>query len=101
MSALAVAPIDSAAEDAVIDKALSVLERRMRHGGPMLTGPQAVRDYLRLRIADLEHEVFLVMFLDAQHRLIASEELFTARFHRPAFIHAKLRCGVEAIRSKP
>src|SRR5207249_11727056 len=43
---------------------------------PALTSPQAVRDYLRLKIADREHEVFVVLFLDSQHRLIAAEELF-------------------------
>ena len=76
MSARAGAPIDSAGDDALIDNALSVLERRMRIHGPLLTNPQAVRDFLRLRIAHLEHEVFVVLFLDAQHRLIACEEMF-------------------------
>src|SRR5439155_19606431 len=72
----AMASIDHAGDDAVVEKALSVLERRMRVAGPLLSNPQAVRDYLRLRIADLGHEVFLVLFLDAQHRLIACEEMF-------------------------
>ena len=36
----------------------------------------AVRDYLRLHFAGQEHETFLVLFLDAQNGLIASEELF-------------------------
>ena len=44
--------------------------------GNALSSPRAVRDYLRLRLSGLEHEVFLAMFLDAQHRVIASEELF-------------------------
>src|SRR5207237_10372664 len=58
------------AEGDVIQQALKVLEARMRVVGPLLSNPQAVRDYLRLRIADLEHEVFLVLFLDSQHRLL-------------------------------
>jgi DNA repair protein RadC len=41
-----------------------------------LSSPQAVRDYLRLTLAELEHEVFVVVFLDAQNRVISSEELF-------------------------
>jgi len=41
-----------------------------------LNSPQAVRDYLRLSLSGLEHEVFVVMMLDAQHRVIAFEELF-------------------------
>ncbi|MCK6423605.1 MAG: DNA repair protein RadC [Burkholderiaceae bacterium] len=43
---------------------------------PVFDSPQAVRDYLKLQLADLAHEVFAVLFLDAQHRLIAYEPLF-------------------------
>jgi DNA repair protein RadC len=41
-----------------------------------LSSPRAVRDYLRLMLSGREHEVFVVLLLDAQHRVIASEELF-------------------------
>lgn len=41
-----------------------------------LSSPQAVRDYLRLRLQALPHEVFMALFLDAQNRVIAAEELF-------------------------
>ncbi|MCX7155212.1 MAG: DNA repair protein RadC [Rhodocyclales bacterium] len=41
-----------------------------------LASPQAVRDWLRLSLGNLEHEVFVALWLDAQNRLIASEELF-------------------------
>jgi DNA repair protein RadC len=39
--------------------------------------PQAVRDYLVLKLGSLTKEVFLVLFLDTQNRLLASEELFS------------------------
>ena len=42
----------------------------------VLSSPQAVRDYLRLSLAALPHEVFMVLFLDSQHRLLVAEELF-------------------------
>ena len=35
-----------------------------------------MRDYLRLALGAREHEVFVALFLDAQHRVIAAEELF-------------------------
>ena len=41
-----------------------------------LSSPRAVRDYLRLALAGREQEVFVVLLLDAQHRVIACEELF-------------------------
>lgn len=42
----------------------------------VLTSPASVRDYLRLFFAGQEHESFAVLFLDAQNRLIAADELF-------------------------
>ena len=38
--------------------------------------PVAVRKYLSAKLADFEHEVFAVLFLDTQHRLIEYSELF-------------------------
>lgn len=43
---------------------------------PGLSSPGAVRDWLRLTLAPLQREVFVALWLDAQHRLIADEELF-------------------------
>lgn len=41
-----------------------------------LNSPRAVRDYLRLTLQGREHEVFMALLLDAQNRVIRSEELF-------------------------
>jgi DNA repair protein RadC len=41
-----------------------------------LSSPEAVRDYLRLTMAPLPYEAFLVIFLDSQNRLLAARELF-------------------------
>lgn len=41
-----------------------------------LASPQVVRDWLRLALGNLQHEVFVALWLDAQNRLIATEELF-------------------------
>ena len=43
---------------------------------PVFDAPDAVKQFIRLKLAGLSHEVFAVMFLDAQHRLIAMEEMF-------------------------
>ncbi len=39
--------------------------------------PQQVHDFLVLKLGNLNKEVFLVLFLDAQHRLQATEEMFS------------------------
>jgi DNA repair protein RadC len=44
--------------------------------GCALTSPGAVRDYLKLILGDRDHEVFVCLWLDAQHRVIRTEEAF-------------------------
>jgi DNA repair protein RadC len=43
---------------------------------PLFDSPKAVRDYLQLQLGARTHEVFAVLFLDSQNRLISLEELF-------------------------
>jgi DNA repair protein RadC len=59
----------------VLSEARRVLSQRVRRGVTM-SSPQAVKDYLRLEIGVLEHEVFCVLFLDAQHRIIVLKQMF-------------------------
>ncbi|WP_051952657.1 RadC family protein [Xenophilus azovorans] len=44
--------------------------------GPVFDSPTAVSDFLKLHFAGQPYESFVVMYLDAQHRLIAIEDLF-------------------------
>lgn len=43
---------------------------------PALNSPQTVRDWLQLHCGTMEHEVFIVLLLDAQNRVLSVEELF-------------------------
>jgi DNA repair protein RadC len=61
--------------DSVLAAAHEILATRMKHGDA-LNSPAAVRDYLRLLLHNREHEVFVVVLLDAQNRVFATEELF-------------------------
>jgi len=45
--------------------------------GINLSSPTAVRDFLRLSIQSRQIEIFMGLFLDAQNRVIAAEELFS------------------------
>jgi DNA repair protein RadC len=42
----------------------------------VFSSPQAIRDYLQLQMGSRNHEIFAVLFLDANHRLIVLEEMF-------------------------
>ena len=43
---------------------------------PAFASPSAVKEFLSLSIGAKDHEVFVVLFLDSQHGLIAAEEMF-------------------------
>ncbi len=71
------------------------LHEQMR-SGPLMTSPQVVRDWLRLYCADLEHEVFLVIYLDSQHRLIEAEQLFRGTLTQTSVYPRELAKGALA-----
>lgn len=78
--AYAVTPTTTAAdEDAIIAKALAILEQRVE-GKSYFDSPKAVSEYLIVRNGsrpDQAREVFMVVYLDSQHRLIECVDEFT------------------------
>jgi len=60
---------------AALELARRSLREQLSHT-EALSSPGAVRDYLRLTLLGKEHEVFVVVLLDAQNRVLATEELF-------------------------
>jgi len=60
---------------AVLELARRALASQLQEK-PLFGNPQAIRDYLQLQLGSREHEVFAVLFLDTQHRLIVLEEMF-------------------------
>jgi DNA repair protein RadC len=65
----------SAEAQDVLAAAREILATRIKHGD-VLSSPGAVRDYLQLILHSREYEVFVVVLLDAQNRVLASEEMF-------------------------
>lgn len=68
-------PAKYAQLQAVLEMARRTLDEEIRQKD-LMSSPAAVRDYLRLHLASLPYEVFFALWLDAQNRLIAAEELF-------------------------
>ncbi len=60
---------------AVLELARRALAEELKEK-TVFSAPQAIRDYLQLQLGSRPYEVFAVLFLDAQHRLIVLEELF-------------------------
>lgn len=60
---------------AVLELARRVLAQQLQ-AQPVFDSPTRVKDYLRLQLGPRPHEVFAVLFLDAQNRLLRLEEMF-------------------------
>jgi DNA repair protein RadC len=69
-------PAKYAQLQAVLEMARRALGEKLKEQGPTFASPGGVRDYLRLQLGNLQHEVFVALWLDAQNRLIVAEELF-------------------------
>jgi DNA repair protein RadC len=61
---------------AIFEMSCRALNEQMQ-AKDVLSSPNQVRDYLRLKLGGLNREVFMVLFLDAQNRIITSEEMFS------------------------
>jgi len=60
---------------AVLELARRAMAQRLQERA-VLDSPQAVKQFLQIHLSALHHEVFAVMFLDVQHRMLAMEEMF-------------------------
>ena len=69
-------PAKAAQFAAAIELARRSLEEKLRESAA-LTSPGAVRDYLRLKLGRREEEVFVCIWLDAQHKVIEIDPAFT------------------------
>ena len=64
-----------ASADQILEAARLVIDQKMQRG-TSFTSPAAVKEYLFAKLAGFEHEVFAVLFMDTQHRLIEYAEMF-------------------------
>lgn len=68
-------PAKYAQLQAVVELARRAIREELRTAAAF-DQPAAVSDFLKLHLSGREAEVFVALFLDAQHRLIAADDLF-------------------------
>lgn len=66
----------SETEREVVDNALSIIASKLKCRDQFFNDPDMVKNYLRLRLAMEKRELFVVLFLDSQHRLVVDETVF-------------------------
>jgi len=105
LASILVGPTDKHAIHPRIGAARELMQRALKEElrtRSALCSPGAVRDYLRLLLAGKEHEVFVAVFLDAQHRVIDVEELFRGTLNQTSVyprevVKASLRWNAAAV----
>src|SRR5262245_43993708 len=65
----------AASQEQILASARLELDELVRRG-PLMDQPRTVGDYIALRLAKRQHEVFVALFLDGRHRLIDCVEMF-------------------------
>ncbi|UIM60652.1 DNA repair protein RadC [Klebsiella oxytoca] len=85
-----------------IRRAINLLDKYLRQPGIAFTSSTAARDWLRLQLARQEREVFMVLYLDNQHRLLESEKLFAGsvnhvQVHPREVVKSALRFNAAAV----
>jgi DNA repair protein RadC len=70
-----IGPAKAAQLQATLALAMRALQAKMMTRD-VFGSPESVRDWLRLRLGSLPHEVFVVLLLDSQNRLLHFEEMF-------------------------
>lgn len=90
-----------ATAEEILVAARRVMARRVRRG-TAFTDPTVARNYLQVKLAMLEHEVFVVILLDTRHRLIEYAQLFrgtidSTEVHPREIVKAALAANAAAI----
>ena len=92
-----------ASERRSVDKAMEILASYMRGPSTVFSSPESVRQYICLHLGVLPYEVFGVLFLDSQHRLIAFEQMFrgtltqTSVYPREVVTRALEHCAASVV----
>ena len=89
-------------EDKIIKTAMKILEGRMQKKGEYINSPDSVKNFMVLKMSELEHEVFSCLWLDIQNRVIEYQEMFTGTINTTSVyprevIKAALKLNASAV----
>lgn len=102
MSELVLPSVFPVNEQRVIRRAMRVLERYQRQPGEQFLAASYTKSWLQLYLARQEREVFVVLYLDNQHRLLEHETLFLGtishtEIHPREIVKSALRHNAAAV----
>lgn len=102
MSELMLTPVFSVSEQRVIRRAMRLLEKYQRNPGESFLSSDATKTWLQLHLARQEREMFVVLYLDNQNRLLEHETLFlgtinSTEVHPREIVKSALRHNAAAV----
>ena len=102
MSELILTPVFSVSEQRVIRRAMRLLEKYQRNPGASFLSSDATKTWLQLHLARQEREMFVVLYLDNQNRLLEHETLFlgtinSTEVHPREIVKSALRHNAAAV----
>lgn len=102
MSELILTPAFPANEQRIIRRAMRLLEKYQRQPGEQFLATNYTKTWLQLHLARQEREVFVVLYLDNQHRLLEHEILFLGtishtEIHPREIVKSALRHNAAAV----
>lgn len=95
-------PFEGIDEEQILNRAMTILAERCKRGSDPLCSPADTRRFLRMRLANLQHEEFGCLFMDNRHRVIEFRELFRGTIDGAAVyprevVKAALECNAAAV----
>jgi DNA repair protein RadC len=87
---------EATAQD-IFERAQALMAQRFRTGAPVLSSPSKTREFLRLRLGVLDHEVFSALFLTSRHRLIEYVELFRGTIDGALYLAMRLSTAFKCL----
>lgn len=93
---------DFITENEIIRSAKVLLKKRLTNNNACFTDPSIVKDYLMMEYSAKEHECFVVLFLNNQHKLIKAVEMFAgtidgASVYPREVVKVALQCNAAAV----
>lgn len=88
-------------DQAILNEACAILRKRLKRQGT-ISDPAASVEFLKMRLAGLEQEVFYVLYLDTKHRVIEAEAAFngtidSAEVHPREIVRRALELNAAAL----
>lgn len=86
--------VQSTDEDAIINQALEIINKRMYSRIGKVTGTETAKQFVKLQLGLMESECFSVLFLDQKNQVIAFEKMFYGTIDSAAVYTRPVVCAV-------